>query len=172
MKILQIISLLLLVTVLCGCSWRSYFYIINKTSGNISITYTLNAAITSDYDYALADEVKFNHLTTKYSADSTNSTDDDKDSIVESFTQEYSQQRSSGKAVYSVTLRPQTAMCGGRGLNNFTYSQTEKRHRMFTNVDKMIIIRFDTKDTVTLTPDLLTDFAKPLGKHDIALIFN
>ena len=143
--------------------WNSGFYIVNKTNDKIIITYSL----TSDFGkgYAL-DQVKFNKL------DTTADRYDD-DIIGEPFDQEYSHKVVNGIQEFSITINPSTALCGGLHPPGFGRVPTDQmRHNMFKNIIKLRIIRLDTKDTITLTPSLISDFTTPFGKHHTGLVFD
>ncbi|MBL0049227.1 MAG: hypothetical protein IPP32_14165 [Bacteroidetes bacterium] len=118
-----------------------------------------------DYDYALKDTLEFNKL----KADK----DINDDHIIgDNFEQDFSKKIVNGKELYSVIIMPNTALCGGYNMPFFKFSWAEERHRVFTNVIEMTIIRLDTKDTIYLNPTLLADFSRQFGEHHIALIFD
>lgn len=172
MKRLLQLFLLMTITVLSSCSWESGFYIINKTSNQIIITYTLTSSDASKYEYALKESLEFYNLTVEENPNPNKNNIDDSDLIGAEYQQDYSKQTFGGNETYTITLKPNTAICGGHQLPYFTYTQKDKRHQIFNNVLQMTVIRLDTKDTVTLKPALLSDFSRPFGKYDIALIFD
>lgn len=165
MKLTKLVLLIFLSTSLSGCSWLSSFFIVNKTSDKISITYSLNPTSKDDYSYALKDEINFNELNNEEKEDNI-------DLIGKYIEKEYSKEVIDGIEVYSVIIEPNTALCGGFNLPFFHYGQTDERHKIFENLLEMTIIRFDTKDTIVLSPTSIADFSRPLNPHHIALIFD
>ncbi len=157
--------LLIASTTFSSCSWLSSFFIINNTSKNIIVTYTLKPTADKDYAYALKDTLIFTKLRHNENIN------DDK-ILGNHFTYEYSKQLLNGNENYSVTILPKTAMSSGYRIPFFTFSNTEERHKIFNNLIEMTIVRIDANDTIKLNSTLLPDFSRQFGEHQIALIFD
>jgi|GEM_PF-3634165 len=165
MKKTKLIIALLFTTLLSACSWRSGFFIVNKTNNKIIITYSITSSV--EGQFALEDEIMF------YKIDSTKGIVGSDDVIGNSFKHDYSKKVTNGVTEFETTINPNSAISGGLILYGFVHSPNdEMRHQMFNNIINMRIIRMDTKDTLNLKPSFLSDFTTRIGRHHTGLIFD
>ncbi len=171
MRIL-ILTSLFLSTFLISCTWVSNFYIINKSSNKIEVTYLFEPNSPDTAENAISKDLRFNYVLANGNNSINYNTIEDIDIIGDYYHQEYYKRMLRDKILYSITLEPNTAIHCGRNQFHFSFSQVERRDQMFNNIIEMTIIRYDTNDTVTLKPSMISDFSHPLGKYHFALIFD
>lgn len=172
-QVLKLSTIVILTTLLSGCSWVSSFFIMNLTNDRIIISYSLKPNKTNSNTnttkygnccYALEDTILFNKLNPKEESY-------DDDILGDSFTQEYSKHSTDSLRKFTVVINPHSAISGGYNIPTFSFYNSEMRHHIFENLIEMKVVRVETQDTINLTPALLYNFTRRLGKFQIALVF-